>query len=308
MRTALDRFNDMRRHLRKNRVLFFMALSIIVWFLIFRYIPYYWNLIAFKDYQYGLGFLKSPWVGLDNFRALFKDPFFFRVVRNTVVIGGLKLLFGFPIPIILAIFLNETFSKDFKKTIQTIVFIPFFISWVIYASIMFSILSPTVGMLNILISKMGVAPIYFLADKQWFRPMLIISDVLKNSGYYTVIYVAALSGVDVELYEASICDGANLFQRIRHITLPGIASVITVLFIIQLGQILNVSFEQVYILYNPSVYEVGDVIETFNFRQGILAGRFSFTTALGLVKSVIGFALVLMSNRILKRLTDHGLW
>ncbi|HUV06827.1 MAG TPA: ABC transporter permease subunit, partial [Spirochaetia bacterium] len=214
----------------------------------------------------------------------------------------------FPIPIILAIFLNETFGKDFKKTIQTIVFIPYFISWVIYASIMFSILSPTVGMLNILISKMGVAPIYFLADKQWFRPMLIISDVLKNSGYYTVIYVAALSGVDVELYEASICDGANLFQRIRHITLPGIASVITVLFIIQLGQILNVSFEQVYILYNPSVYEVGDVIETFNFRQGILAGRFSFTTALGLVKSVIGFALVLMSNRILKRLTDHGLW
>ncbi len=309
MSTATNRLSAVGKQLWKNRVLFLMALSVLLgYYLIFRYIPYYWNLLAFKEYSYGAGFSGSPWVGLENFRALLKDPFFYRVVRNTVVIGGVKILVGFPIPIVLAIFLNEAFGKVFKKTIQTTIFVPFFISWVIYASIMFSMLSPTVGWLNTLITRLGGEPIYFLAEKAWFRPILVFSDILKNSGYFTVIYVAALSGVDTELYEASICDGANLFQRIWHITIPGISSVVTILFIIRLGQILNISFEQVYILYNPSVFEVGDVIETFNYRQGILAGRFSYTTALGLFKSIFGFTLVMLSNWVLKKATDHGLW
>ncbi len=285
-----------------------MALSILVWYAVFRYIPYYWNLIAFKDYQYGLGFAKSPWIGFQNFKALFQDPLFFRVFRNTLVISGLKIAIGFPFPIILAIFLNEVFSRVFKKTIQTITFVPFFISWVIYASILFAILSPSVGMLNVLISRLGGEPIYFLASEKWFRPILVISDITKQSGYFTVIYMAALAGVDEEIYEAAICDGANLFQRIWHITLPGIAPVITILFILRLGQLLTVGFEQVYILYSPMVYDVGDVIETFNYRQGILGGRFSYTTALGLFKSSIGFVLVIVSNWVLKKITGHGLW
>ena len=285
-----------------------MALSILVWYAIFRYIPYYWNLIAFKDYQYALGFAGSPWVGFKNFQALFTDPLFFRVFRNTLIISGLKIAVGFPFPIILAIFLNEVFSQVYKKTIQTITFVPFFISWVIYASIMFSILSPSVGMLNILIEKLGAKPIYFLASEKWFRPILVISDITKNSGYFTVIYMAALAGVDEEIYEAAICDGANLFQRIWHITIPGIAPVITILFILRLGQLLTVGFEQVYILYSPMVYDVGDVIETFNYRQGILGGRFAYTTALGLFKSSIGFFLVITSNWVLKKLTGYGLW
>ncbi len=285
-----------------------MALSVLAWYAIFRYIPYYWNLIAFKDYQYSLGFAGSPWVGFDNFRALFRDPLFLRVFRNTLVISGLKIAIGFPFPIILAIFLNEVFSSTFKKTIQTITFVPFFISWVIYASILFSVLSPSVGMLNVLISRLGGEPIYFLASEKWFRPILVISDITKQSGYFTVIYMAALAGVDEEIFEAAICDGANLFQRIWHITIPGIAPVITILFILRLGQLLTVGFEQVYILYSPMVYDVGDVIETFNYRQGILGGRFSYTTALGLFKSSIGFVLVITSNWVLKKLTGHGLW
>ena len=185
---------------------------------------------------------------------------------------------------------------------------PFFISWVIYASILFAVLSPSVGMLNVLISRLGGEPIYFLASEKWFRPILVISDITKQSGYFTVIYMAALAGVDEEIFEAAICDGANLFQRIWHITLPGIAPVITILFILRLGQLLTVGFEQVYILYSPMVYDVGDVIETFNYRQGILGGRFSYTTALGLFKSSIGFVLVITSNWVLKKLTGYGLW
>jgi len=302
------RFQLFARQVRRNRLLFFMALAILVWYALFRYVPYWWNVIAFKDFQWGLGFWKSPWIGLGNFRALFKDPEFVKVLRNTVVISGMKLLVSFPFPILLAVLLNEVFSAAFRKTIQTITFIPFFISWVIYASILFSLLSPSAGMLNFLIKALGGKPIYFLASPPWFRPILVVSDLLKNSGYYAVIYMAALAGVDEEIYEASICDGANLFQRIRHITLPGIAPVITILFILKLGQVLTVDFEQVYILYNPMVYEVGDVIDTFNYRQGIQGGRFSYTTALGLFNSTIGFCMVLASNWVLKKLTDNGLW
>ena len=302
------RLSSFGKQLFKNRLLVFMALAVMVWYGIFRYIPYYWNLIAFKDYSYAKGFWDSPWVGFANFRALFVDPMFLRVLRNTLVISGLKILIGFPFPILLAIFLNEVFSRIFQKTIQTITFVPFFISWVIYASIMYTILSPTSGMLNVVIKALGGKSIYFLASEQWFRPILVISEITKNSGYFTVIYMAALAGVDQEMYEAAICDGANLFQRIWHVTLPGIASVVVILFIIRLGRLLIVGFEQVYILYSPMVYDVGDVIETFNYRQGILGGRFAYTTAVGLFKSTIGFFLVLTSNWVLKKLTDHGLW
>ena len=302
------RLSSFGKQLFKNRLLVFMALAVMVWYGIFRYIPYYWNLIAFKDYSYAKGFWDSPWVGFANFRALFVDPMFLRVLRNTLVISGLKILIGFPFPILLAIFLNEVFSRIFQKTIQTITFVPFFISWVIYASIMYTILSPTSGMLNVVIKALGGKSIYFLASEQWFRPILVISEITKNSGYFTVIYMAALAGVDQEMYEAAICDGANLFQRIWHVTLPGIASVVVILFIIRLGRLLIVGFDQVYILYSPMVYDVGDVIETFNYRQGILGGRFAYTTAVGLFKSTIGFFLVLTSNWVLKKLTDHGLW
>jgi len=303
-----SRLGAFRKQFIKNKFLFFMALAVMVWYAIFRYVPYYWNLIAFKDYSYAKGFWGSPWIGLGNFKALFQDPLFLRVLRNTLVISAMKILIGFPFPILLALFLNEVFSRAYRKTIQTITFIPFFISWVIYASIMHAMLSPSVGMINVVIAKLGGEPIYFLAKEAWFRPVLVASEITKNSGYFTVIYMAALAGVDQESYEAAICDGANLFQRIWHVTLPGIASVITILFILRLGQLLTVGFEQVYILYSPMVYDVGDVIETFNYRQGILGGRFAYTTAIGLFKSAIGFVLVLGSNAVLKRLTEHGLW
>ncbi len=298
----------LKRQIVKNKVLFLMALSIMVWYAIFRYVPYYWNLIAFKDYSWKLGFSGSPWVGFENFRIVLNDPEFLRVFRNTLIISGGKVLIGFPFPIILAIFLNEVFQKNMRKSIQTIIFLPYFISWVIYASIMIAMLSPTAGLINMFIKSLGGKPIYFLASEEWFRSILVISEITKNSGYFTVLFMAALSGVDPQIYEASIVDGANMFQRIRHINLPGIYSVIAIVFIVRLGQLFMVGFEQVYALYNPMVYSVGDIIETFVYRQGIVGGRFDYTTAVNLFGTMIGFTLVLITNTVMKKLTGHGLW
>jgi putative aldouronate transport system permease protein len=292
----------------KNKMLFFMALSMMVWYVIFHFIPYYWNLIAFKEYSYKLGFLKSPWVGLKYFKMMFDDPEFFKILRNTLIISIQKILFAFPAPRVLALMLNEIFSNAFKKTFQTAIFIPYFISWVIYASILITLLSPYNGLLNVWIKKMGGDPIYFLARRDYFRPILVISEILKSSGYGTVIYLAALAGIDVQLYEAAVCDGANVFRRIWHITLPGILPTFSILFILRLGSLLRVGFEQIYVLYNPFVYEVADVFDTFVYRQGIVGARFSYSTALGIFNSLIGLILVFSSNKIVKKITKTGLW
>ena len=304
----LNSLKSLKTQIIKNKTLFFMALLMMVWYAIFRYVPYYWNLIAFKDYSFKLGFSGSPWVGLDNFRMAFNDPEFLRVFRNTLIISFSKVIIGFPFPIILAIFLNEVFQKPFKKSVQTVVFLPYFISWVIYASIMKSMLSPTSGLLNVFLTWMGRDSVYFLASEEWFRSILVISEITKNSGYFTVLFMAALSGVDPVIYEASTVDGANLFQRIWHINLPGIASVIAIIFIVRLGQMFMVGFDQVYALYNPMVFSVGDIIETYVYRQGIIGGRYGYTAAVNLFGTMIGFSLVLLTNTISKKITSHGLW
>jgi putative aldouronate transport system permease protein len=304
----LKSLKSLQREIAKNKMLFLMAIVIMVWYVIFRYVPYYWNLIAFKDYSYRLGFSGSPWVGLKHFKDAIADVEFRRVFRNTVIISGLKVFIGFPVPVILALFLNEVFQNWYKKSIQTVIFIPYFISWVIYASIMITILSPTDGLLNIMLRSMGKEPIYFLASTEWFRPLLIVSEITKNSGYFTVLFMSALASVDEEVYDASVVDGANLFQRIWHINLPGIASVVAIVFIVRLGQLFMSGFEQVYALYSPMVYSVGDIIETYVYRQGIVGGRFDYTTAVNLFGTMIGFTLVIITNYVSKKISDHGLW
>ncbi len=294
----------------RNRYLFLLLCPIILWYIVFRYIPIGGSVIAFKDYRFSKGIWGSAWVGLKYFRALFASPDFLRVFRNTLIISLYKLAFGFPAPIVLALMLNEMGSVTYKRAIQTITYVPHFISWVVYGGLIATLLSPTYGMVNAILKGLGFEAIYFLADARLFRPLLVVSAMLKESGWGAIIYLAAIAGIDPQLHEAAIVDGANKMKRIWHITLPGIASTVVILFIIRIGAILNVGFEQIFVLYNPMVYEVGDVIETYTYRVGILQGRFSFTTALGLFKSVLGFVLVIVANYVAKKTSDgeRGIW
>lgn len=294
----------------KNRYLFLLLFPIVIWYILFRYVPIAGSVIAFKDYRYAKGIWGSAWVGLKYFRMLFQSPDFYRVIRNTLIISFYKLMFGFPAPIILALMLNEARSNAFKRTIQTVTYIPYFISWVVYGGLIATILSPTYGMINTVFKAMGLKPVFFMASLTLFRPLLVVTAIMKESGWGAIIYLAAIAGIDPRLYEAAIVDGANKWRQIWHITLPGIASTIVILLIIRIGYLLNVGFEQIFVMYNAAVYEVSDVIETYTYRVGILQGRFSFTTALGLFKSVIGFVLVIAANQVSKKLSagERGIW
>ena len=294
----------------KNRYLFLLLSPIVLWYIIFRYVPIGGSVIAFKDYKYAKGILGSAWVGLKYFRMLFESPDFFRVFRNTLIISFYKLLFGFPAPIVLALMLNEAKSIPYRRVIQTVTYIPYFISWVVYGGLIATILSPTYGMINTVMKSLGMKPVFFMASLTLFRPLLVVTAMMKESGWAAIIYLAAIAGIDPQLYEAAIVDGANRWRQIWHITLPGITSTIVILLIIRIGYLLNVGFEQIFVMYNPAVYEVSDVIETFTYRVGILQGRFSFTTALGLFKSVLGFSLVIAANQVARMLSggERGIW
>ncbi|MGQ9630638.1 MAG: ABC transporter permease [bacterium] len=294
----------------RNRYLFLLLTPIVVWYIVFRYVPIAGSVIAFKDYKYSRGIWGSAWVGLKHFRMLFQSPEFFRIFRNTVLISIYKLVFAFPAPIALALMLNEVKVATYKRAVQTVTYIPYFISWVVYGGLVATILSPTYGMVNTVMRSLGLKPIFFMADPRLFRSLLVVTSILKESGWGAIIYLAAIAGIDPQLYEAAIVDGANKWQQMWHITLPGISSTVVVLLIIRIGYLLDVGFEQIFVMYNPTVYEVADVIETYTYRVGILQGRFAFTTALGLFKSVLGFCLVIIANQIARKISggERGIW
>jgi putative aldouronate transport system permease protein len=254
------------------------------------------------------GILGSPWVGFEHFNRMFDSPEFTRVIRNTLVISGLKLLFVFTSGILLALSLNELFHDKFKRLVQTISYLPHFLSWVIIGSIMVELLSPVNGLVNNIIKAFGAKPIFFLADPNWFVPVLISSDVWQSIGWGSIIYMAAIAGVDQQLYEAATMDGAKRFAKIWHITLPSIANVIFIMLIFSIGNIMNAGFDQIFNLYNPRVYEVSDIIDTYVYRLGLVQMNFSFSTAVGLFKNAIGLALVLLVNRLGNRFGQTGLW
>lgn len=285
-----------------------MLLPAVAFYVIFKYMPIYGVMIAFKDYRFNLGILGSPWVGLENFKELFSVPSFREVLSNTIIISTYKLLMGFPAPIIFAILLNEIRLPRYKKVVQTISYLPHFLSWVILGGIFYQFLSPSDGPVNILLKQLGVKPIFFLADVRWFRPILILTSIWKDFGWSSIIYLAALSGIDTELYEAAHIDGANRFQRILHVTIPGLASVITIMLIFAVGKLINDDFDQIFNLYNPAVYKVGDVLSTYTYRVGLVQMRYSFATAVGFFKNLISFILVLSANTITKRINEYGLW
>lgn len=292
----------------QQRYLLLLFVPAIVYFIVFHYIPLYGVTIAFKDYQIRKGILGSPWVGFAHFKHLFGLESFFQVFRNTIVISLLKFIFGFPAPIIFALMLNEVKSNVLKKPIQTISYLPHFISWVVLGGILTQLLSPSTGPINLVISALGGDKIFFLADSQWFRTVLVASSIWKNIGWGSIIYLAALSSIDQELYEAAMIDGASRLQRIFKITIPQITPVITIMLILSTGSLINDDFDQVFNLYNSAVYDVGDVLSTYTYRAGIVNFEYSLATAIGLFKNLISVILVLTTNAICKRINDYAIY
>lgn len=295
----------------KYRWLHLFILPAVVYFIIFKYIPMGGIIIAFKNYKGGAGgfaaMFSAEWVGFDHFLTFFKSSNFIRVVSNTLIISLYRLIFSFPAPIILAILLNEIHNSKFKRTVQTITYLPYFLSWVVIGGILSSLLSTDGGVINAALKIFNIEPIGFLTDERFFRGVLVISDVWKNLGYNSIIYLAAITGINEELYEAARIDGANRFAQMRYITLPGIGEIVAVMLILTVGTILNDNFEQIYNLYSPAVYSVSDTFETFTYRVGIQNAKFSYATAIGLLKSVIALVLVLFSNRAAKKFGSEGL-
>ena len=294
--------------LRKYWLLYLMLLPGVAYFLIFRYGPMYGIVIAFKDYRVLEGIVASPWVGFKHFQALFTGPYFGRIMKNTLTISLLKLVVGFPPPIILALMLNEVRFSRLKRIIQTVSYLPHFLSWIIISGILFAFLAPSGGLINEWMKAAGGQPIPFMTHKTWFLVVLVVSEIWKEAGWGAIIYLAALSGISPDLYEAATMDGANRLQQMRHISLPGIASVIILMLILRMGYMLDAGFEQIYILYTPQVYQVADIIDTWVFRNGIEQFRFSLATAAGVFKSAVGIALLLTANKLAKQWAEQGIW
>jgi putative aldouronate transport system permease protein len=291
----------------QHRFLYLMLVPPFAYFIVFRFYPMLGSVIAFKDYRLATGIWGSPWVGLMHFQALFSDEVFLRALRNTVSLAVLKLLFVFPAPIILALFVNEVGAFIYKRFLQTVVYAPHFLSWVIYGAILYVVLSPTNGFVNNALAALGFAKIPFFQVPAYFQPLVVISSILKESGWAAVIYLASIATIDPQLYEAAYIDGANRWQLMRHVTLPGLASTIMTLLLLQLGFFLSIGFAQVFIMQNNIVLPTGDIIETFIYRTGIQRGRFDYTTAAGLLNSAVGLLLVLGADRIAKRLGMRGI-
>lgn len=302
--------NNLAKRICKMRYYYLLLLPVIAYFIIFHYIPMYGIVIAFKNYAFLKGILGSDWVGFAHFRRLFSSPLFYNIMKNTINISAQRIIFGFPAPIILALLINEIQHLKFKKIVQTISYLPYFISWVILSGIIKELLSPARGAINGLLGLMGVEPIHFLAEAKYFVGVLIVSGIWQSIGWGTIVYLAAISGINTEQYDSSHIDGANRFQIIRYIVLPSIKSVILILFILNLGGILNSGFDQIINLYNPMVYSVGDVIDTYVYRIGLVEMEYSFSTAVGLFKNLVGFILVITSNFIVRKLSggEQGVW
>lgn len=291
----------------RQRYLFLMILPGFLAVLIFNYFPMYGILIAFQDYSPSRGVLGSEWVGFKNFVDFFSNPMAFRVIKNTLVLGVYSLLWSFPAPILLALLFNELKNQRFKKVVQTVSYFPNFISMVIVAGMLLQFCSRT-GLFNQILGAFGHEPVTFLLDPKYFRTIFISSGIWQSCGYSTIIYLAALSGIDPTLYDVADIDGANRWQKIRHITFPAMRPTMTILLIFAVSGILGTDFQKVILLYSPDTYEVADVIGSYTYREGILGAKFEYTTAIGLFNSVVSFVLLAMANFISRKASDTSLW
>jgi len=305
---VLSKITNTLQGYKANRYLFLIFTPVIVWYFIFCYIPMYGVTLAFKDYNLVKGIFRSPWVGLDNFKLMFSGHSFPQVFKNTLAISVWKLVVGFPAPIILAILLNEIRFQKFKKITQTISYLPHFVSWVILGGIFAQILSPSIGPIGYIMRNLGMRPINFLGDQHWFRTVLVLTSLWKGIGWGSIIYLASIAGINQELYEAAIVDGASRFQQVIHVTLPALVPVVTILFILNIGSIISDDFDQIFNLYSPVVYNVADVISTYTYRMGLVDMNYSYATAVGLFRNIISFTLIIVTNAIVKRMSEYTIW
>jgi putative aldouronate transport system permease protein len=304
--------SELWKQIWKYRVFYLFLLPGLIWFFIFFYVPLYGIQVAFRDFTFSGGITGSPWAGLKYFQQFFDYYGFKDLVRNTAIIGLMKLLIGFPMPIILAIMLNEVRNKAFKKTIQTVSYLPYFVSWVVVVTLMQRLLSQDAGPVTELIAALGFDKPRFMYNTTWFYQVVILSDIWKIIGWNSIIYIAAIAGVDQQLYEAARMDGASRFRQIWHVTLPGIRNIAVILFILQVGTLLGagagVGYEQLLLLNSPATAEVGRVLDVYVITSGIQEGRLSYAAAIGLFQSIIGLILILTVNKIARRVSDISLW
>ena len=296
------------KNLRRDRQLVFMLIPVVIFFAVFSYYPLYGILIAFKDYSISKGILGSPWAGLRYFRQFFLSPYFGRLLRNTVLISVYSLLWGFPVPIIFALLLNEFKDGKFKRLIQTVSYLPHFISLVVICGILIDIFSPQGGVVNALLYSLTGKRINFFGEPEWFRTMYVGSGVWQEFGWNSIIYLAAITGINPDLYEAARIDGAGRLRQIWHVTLPGIKPTILTLLILNLGNIMSVGYEKIILLYSPTTYETADVISTYVYRTGLLSQQYSYAGAVGLFNSVINIAILVLCNFVGKKLFGVGIW
>jgi putative aldouronate transport system permease protein len=306
--SAAERARRLGRAIWKHRWIYMLMAPALIYFAIFRYLPLWNAQIAFKDFKPLLGVEASPWVGLKHFTAFTRSFYFNQLITNTLTFSALRLILGLPVAIILAIALYETRFVFFRKLVQTASYLPHFLSWVIVFGILLNMLSPGEGLINQVIKAGGGQPIAFLTSPEWFRLVVITSDIWKETGWGTILYLAALMAIDPTLYEAATMDGASRLQRIWNVSLPGILPVIVVVTLLRLGRILDAGFGQIFVLYSLPVYSVGDIIDTWVYRQGILEFQFSLATAVGLFQGLIGLVLLVVSNKIAKRIAGAGLY
>ncbi len=301
-------FKQLMVDIHRDRLLYFLLIPFLLWFLVFKYFPMWGIQIAFKDFSVFKGINDSPWLGIDHFVEFISSEYFLRVFRNTVIISLYGLLICFPAQIILAIMISEVAHDKFKKTVQTLTYLPHFVSVVVVAGIVTNFLAPSNGLFNVILDKLGMEKIYFLTEPGYFRGIYTAMNLWKETGFASIVFIAAIAGVDTELYEAAKMDGANKFKQILHVTIPGILPTIVVMFIMKIGSLLSVGYESIILLYQPATYETADVISTYVYRSGLIDGRYDFATAVGLFNSIVGLILVITANKISQKVTETSLW
>ena len=306
--TAIKRSPPILQYLQRDWQLYLLLIPVMLYYIVYQYLPMGGLVMSFQNYIPALGFFDSQWVGFDNFIRFFESYSFWRVLINTIEVSVLQLIFGFPFPVILALLLNEVRNKYFKRTVQTITYAPHFISTVVLVGMMTLVLSPSTGIVNKLIESLGGESINFMTEPGWFKPLYVISDIWQKAGWGAIIYVAALSSVDPQLHESAVIDGANRWQRIWHINLPGILPTIIIMLIMQTGRVMNIGFEKVFLMQTDPNLVASDVISTFVYRNGLIQGQLSFAAAVGMFNSVINFILVFVVNKISSKLSDISLW
>jgi putative aldouronate transport system permease protein len=307
-RGSSDRWRKLRRDIWRDRYLFLLISPVVVYYILFHYVPMYGATIAFKDFAPGQGIFGSPWVGFENFRTYFDSFYVVRIVTNTILLSLYTLLWGFPVPIIFALLLNELRNQTFKRSVQTISYLPHFISVVVVAGMIVKFVSPNNGVVNKGLGAIGFGPIDFLSKPEWFRTIFVSSEIWQGFGWGAIIYLAALAGIDPSLYEASDVDGASRWQKMLFVTIPSLIPVMVILLILNVGNLMVVGFEKVLLLYSPSTYSTSDVIQTYIYRRGIISADYSLAAAIGLFNSTINLILLVAVNRLARKFSETSLW